>query len=488
MPRLFHKNRSSHSVLSSHDVDDERERDRNTARYQPSPTDSPIHSPAFPPSYPYSNNTHDHGDDNELDQGYGRPYRLEEVHAHQLGHPSPSHSQRIPGHINTNLPQPTINLVGPAHSTPTSAIDEETPDAFYRQAHPHQHPPPKEDKKKRRFFGLGSSSKESAAPAKLGRSISVRRREQIPDPGRFSSQQEWSSSHASPTDDFDDYSEGTVGAHDPSIKTNPPAPDKEPLRSPGFPPAISRQDYSHQGVSTGQAQNRRSPSDRQAQPDLPAPSTWSRTSSSIHHHTFSESSQSGAPPSATSVTGSHHLGHRSPSDNLNQPWQEQIPSRPSSSQSLEPPPPVQIPKTHETHHVRSSSSQASSLSQFTQSSMVHPPPPTGPTRRPSEAQQDHQTSDQVRPGTYQPYAQGVQDRNILPSNVPLPNSAQLAPQSQAYRNSAVSTMQATGHEQGRSTPPPSRSRDDLSSMDLNALQVKHDELRKLADTWAAVQM
>ena len=481
MPRLFHKNRSSHSLLSAQDVD-ERERDRNTARFQPSPTDSPIHSPAFPPSHPYNDFARDHSNEGDLDPNYTRTYRLDEVHAHQLSHHPVPPNQRTPGQIiTTNLQQPTINLVGPTHSTPSSAIDEDPPDAFYRQDQQqlqHQQPP-KDDKKKRRFFGLGGSSKETPAPTKLGRTISVRKKEQVPESGRFASQQDHLSDHTSPTDDFDDYGEGLAGPHNPHITTNPPAPDKEPLRSPGLPTAAARQDYSQHIASSGAHPSRRNPADKQVQLDLAGHSSWSRASSSVHHHTFSDASQSIAPLSAVS-TSSHHFSQRSPGENLNQPWPEQAPSRPASRQSLEPPPPGQILRSQEVHHARSSSSQGSSLSHYTQHSMVHPPPPTGATRRLSEGQQDHPNTEQTKSGTYQPYAQGSQDRNTVQSNAPVPNSAQLASQTQPYRSSTTSTMQATGHEQGRSTPPPSRSRDDLSAMDLNVLQGKHDELRKIA--------
>ena len=473
MPRLFHKNRSSHSLLSSQEPD-EREKE-NKSRYQPSTSDSPVHSPAYPPSSQYGDNDGEE-DEDDLEHNYGHPYRSEEARFYQLAHPTRTQSQRSPGQINTNFPQPTINLVGPAHSTPSSTVDETAPDSFYRQTPAPTPQPQKEDKKKRRFFGLGGSKETTStpAPAKLGRSISVRRREQIPESSQYTSQQGWSSSHVSPTEDYEDDGSREAGAHNPNSRTNPPLPDKEPLRSPGFPPAISRQDYSYPVTNPNPSQSRRSPSDRQTSYE----SSWARASSSVHHHTYSESGQQITPASATSALSGHQFSHRSPNDSLHQPWQDQIPSRPSSQQSLEPPPPNQVSRSHEVHHVRSSSSQASSLSHYTQSSMVHPPPPAGPTRRTSEAQQDQQATEQGRGSGYQPYAQSSQDRGVLPSNAPPPYSSQLAPTNQAYRNSTVSTIAQNSHDQGRSTPPPSRSRDDLSNMDLGQLQAKHDELRK----------
>ena len=472
--RLFHKNRSAHSLLSSQDANEK-------GRFQPSPAESPVHSPSFPPSSQYEE------EEDEQEQQYSLPYRSEDAHFYQLGgHPTRSQSQRNPAHINTNLPQPTINLVGPAHSTPSSAIDDSAPDSFYRQGPPSNPPPHKEDRKKRRFFGLGGLSKEpttNPAPAKLGRSISVRRREHLPDtfqePGRQSVHQEWPSAHVSPTDDYDEDEDGGPGLHPTS---NPPPPDKDPLRSPGLPPSASPQDYSHGRPNTGPSQGRRNPLDRQGSHESP----WARTSSNVHHHTQSESIQHPtpssyhpSPASATSANSIHQFYQRPPNDALHQHWQEQIPSRPSSQQSLEPPPPGQHPRSYESHHTRGSSSQTSSLSHYTQSSMGPPPQTQGPNRRTSEAQQQHQQVEQVRDGVYQPYAQNTSGGAVLPSNAPPQYSSQLAPQGQTYRgNPQASPMQQSGHEQGRSTPPPSRSRDDLSNMDYSQLQARQDELRK----------
>lgn len=483
--RLFHKNRSAHSLLNSQESEErekerEKEKEKDRARFQPSPSDSPIHSPAYPPPSQYED---DEGND-ELDPRFTQHHRQpEDARHYHYTQPARSQSQRGPGHINTNFQQPTINLVGPAHSTPSSAVDENAPDSFYRQASIPPPQPQKEDRKKRRFFGLGGSSKEpaSSSSAKLGRSISVRRRDQYPDSTRYSVQQDWQSSHVSPTDEDDDEEDDEPDFRRSTVATNPPPPDREPLRSPGLPPAISRQDYSYQSSNTSPIQNRRSPLDRQGSYESP----WARASSSVHHHTYSESnhqhtpsSYHPSPASATSALSGQPFTHKSPSETLQQAWQEQIPSRPSSQQSLEPPPIAQGPRSHEAHHVRSSSSQTSSISHYTQGSMIQPPPPQGPSRRPSEAQQESQINEQGRAG-YQPYAQNTQDRNVLASNAPPPYSSQLAPSTQSYRNSQISTMQQQGnHEQGRSTPPPSRSRDDLSNIDYGQLQTKHEELRE----------
>ena len=454
---FFNKNRSAQSVHNSRDTNEK-------ASLQPSPVESPLHSPAFPPLGQYKE------EEEEGEDQYDIPYRSEDPRHYQSGQPTRSQSQRSPSLINTNLPQPTIHLVGPAHSTPSSAIDETSPDHFYRQVPAPNPPEHKEDRKKRRFFGIGSSSKETTnnpAPANLGRSISIRRREQLPktleELGHHPSQHEWSSAHVSPTDDYEE--EEGAGLH--------PSRDKDPLRSPGLPPSISHKDYSQRNSeqhNTSPSQVPRQPLDRQGSHD----SSWARTLSNVHHRSYVNSA-----PQQTSTTSGQYY-QRLQNDTLHQHWQEQQHSRPSSSQSLEPPPLGQHPRNYDTNHTRAASSQASSLSQYTQGSMGPPPQAQNSSRRPSEAQQQH-PGEQGREGGYQPYAQTVQGGSVLPSNAP-PQYSGLASQAQNFRtNSQASPMQQQGSsEQGRGTPPPSRSRDELSNMDIAQLLQRHDELREFS--------
>ncbi|KAL9129474.1 MAG: hypothetical protein Q9217_002070 [Psora testacea] len=478
--RLFHKNRSAHSLLSSQDANEK-------ARFQPSPVESPLHSPAYPPPGQYEEEKEKEEQVSKYDNV---PYHSEEApFYHQSGHPTRSRSQRSPSLINTNLAQPTINLVRPAHSSPSSAVDETSPDQFYRQIPASNPPAQKEDRKKRRFFGLGGSSKDSAnnpAPTRLGRSISIRRREQLPDtfeePGRRPSQQQWPSTHISPTDDYEEDEEGGAGLHPPQGVGYPLPPEKDPLRSPGLPSHITQQDHYRrrsEQVNTSPTQGHRHPLDRQVSYE----SSWARASSNIHHRSHGDSGQQQTPssyhpsPASATSTGSGHYYQKSQTDTLHQHWQDQQPSRPSSSQSLEPHPPAQYPRSYEQHHTRATSSQASSFSQYTQGSMGPPPQPQGSGRRASEAQQ-HQ-GEQGREGGYQPYAQPIQGGSVLASSAPLQYSG-LAPQGQNYRaNPQPSPMQQQGgNEQGRSTPPPpSRSRDDLSNLDVAQLLQRHDELQ-----------
>ena len=469
--KLFHKNRSSHSLLSSQDASDR-------ARFQHSPSESPLNSPGFPPRSQYADNK----EDDEEEEEAPLPRFAEDTRPYQQSYPTRSQSQRSPSLLNTNLQQPTINLVGPAHSTPNSAIDEAPPDSYYRQAPPTLHPAQREDRKKRRFFGIGSSSKDptpGAASAKLGRSISVRKRDQLPDhhqePARPPVRQEWPSTHVSPTDDYEQEQESeAAGLQPPSGVGNVALvgqQDKEPLYPPAYTSSSAQQDYSPSKTATSPKQSRRHGPERQGSCE----SSWTRASSSVHHH--HPHSEAAYHPSPVEVVGSRgQLHHRSPNESLHQHWQDQIPSRPSSQQSLEPPTQGQHSRVYESHHARGSSSQTSSLSHYTQSSMGPPSQPQGPSRRPSEAQQ-HQQGEPGREGGYQPYAQAPQGAGVNP---PPSYTSTLTPQNPNYRgNSQPSPMPQSSHEQGRSTPPPSRSRDDLSNMDYAQLQTRHEELRKL---------
>lgn len=486
---LFHKNRSSHSLLNTQDANDKHS-------YRPSPAESPLHSPAFPP--PPSS---DYDDDDRQDQNYPPQHRPEEARAHPSGQPTRSQSQRSPTSINTNQPRITVGL-----STPKSAIDE-PPDRYSRPPPPQVQSHQKEDGKKRRFFGLRSAKETASATSGIpARNISVRRKNPLhevpPDAGQHTSPQYWSSTHVSPTDDDDDeLEEAGSGLHLSHSQSVPP-PDKDPLRSPAYPPPISHHEYSHGKhfkESTNTSQTNRNPLDRQGSHQ----SAWERAPKQAQQQqqythpdagqipTQTSPSYNPSSVSAHSTSSSHHPFHRtSPSEALHQHWQEQ-PSRPSSQQSLEPPNPTQTPRTSDTHHVRSSSSQVSSAS-YMQGSMGPPPPQQqqqqqqsqpqtqqpSQSRRSSEAQQS-QPGGQSREGAgYHPYGQNIQGA-VLPSNAPPQYSGQLAPQGQNFRSTAQpSPMQQGNSDQGRgTTPPPSRSRDDLSSMDVAQLLARHDELR-----------
>ena len=137
---------------------------------------------AIPPHSTTSDHRHDEG----------LPYSSEAAGFYQLASgptrpksqsasgPIRSQSHRLPALLNTNT-QPSISL----HSTPNSAVEDDNPDRYYQQSP--RAPVPKAEQKKRRFFGLGGSSKEvpKDKTEKVGRSTSVRRKNQLQEPGSY---------------------------------------------------------------------------------------------------------------------------------------------------------------------------------------------------------------------------------------------------------------------------------------------------------------
>lgn len=450
--------------------------------------DSPLHSPAFPPQAAPSPRY----DDEEEEQSYSLPYRSEEAKFYRLGSPQRSQSQRVPSLINTN--QPTIHLVAPHNSasTPSSAI-EDNPDRYYHQG-PQGPPPPahKAEPKKRRFFGLGTSSstkdsgKATGAPAqKLGRSISVRRKEQIDpqtyaDAGVRNTQQRWSTSEP-PAEEEEEDDGGGAGLHTTHSyysASSPQPPDKDPLKSPAFPPSVTHEEYIHGKTSQlggTSISSSRYPLEREGSHQ----SSWEKTTQQVQKHWRGESQQTPSSyhpsPSSATSTSSHLFAHRAPHEPLHQYYPD-LNNRPPSQQSLEPPPPLHHPRTSEPYLSKQGQNQEPSCAQGSMG-----PPPTQqppPNRRSSESTQQSQTPSGREGGVYQPYSQSVQQGQVLPSNAPPQYSAQLAPQGQSYRGSAQPSPMAQQHsDQGRSTPPPSRSRDDLSTLEPGQLLARHDELR-----------
>lgn len=455
--------------------------------------DSPLHSPGYPPQAAPAPQYDDREEDHEQ-QVYGSPYHSDEARFYQLGHPSRSRSTRSPGAINTN--QPTIQLVGPhsSASTPSSAIDD-NPDQYYQQG-----PPPPAHKadiqrKKRSFFGLGSSSSSrdsgKIAPQKLGRSVSVRRKEEPQPPAytesenRFAREQNWSTSKPGLSKEGDEEEERIAGSQTSQYAhtEGPTPPDKDPLHSPAFPPPLTHEEYVQARASQqapSQSNSNRQPLDRQGSYQ----SSWERSAPQATRHSRGESTQQTpssyhpSPSSATS-TSSHPFAQRAPHESLQQYYHDH--SRPPSQQSLEPPQSASYTKVLEYSNKQGQNSGPSGG--FTQSSMGPPPgqqPP--PNRRSSESAQQSQTGSQGREGgAYQPYSQGAQQGSVLPSNAPPPQySSQLAPQGQNRRGNPQSApMAQQGHREpdGRNTPPPNRSRDDLPGGDYEQLLLRHDELR-----------
>lgn len=502
---FFLKNRSQASLPNIHEAN-------GRGSYQASPVDSPLSSPAFPPSGPWPGR--EENGDQQSHPSYA-PYRSDETRFYQVGLPSRSHSQRSPPSQASahNLHQPTIHLVRPSqgqHGTTGDLAIDENPDAYYHQAPLPAPQPQKEEQKKRRFFGLGSSTaKESsttlpapaATPQKLGRSISVRTKhhnQQNPsgNVSRPLSQQRWPSASSAatyhqPTGEEEEDS----GAGLPPSYPGPSIADDDSVRPSEHP--TSQQDHSyggspapHQaGITYGTS---RPHSERQGSATSPSLETSIRPIQHHHHHPQSEHNQVPplyqSSPSSVTSTSSHPLGSRAHQDiqhHYNQGNQNN--NRPPSQQSYGPPSPL---------HSQSrflDSAQQSRLVQNQVSPNSHSfdsmAPPTSQQARDRRSidlahpQQNQQGGASREAGGYQPYQQNSQNQNHPPGPPPQ-YGAQLGvnnPQSSSYRGAQPSPMpQQTTGEQGRSTPPPSRSRDDLANLDIMQLVARHDELRTLA--------
>lgn len=381
--------------------------------------------------------------------------------------------------------QPTIQLVGPRNnsaSTPSSPSIDDYPDKYYQQ-----HIPAVQQKKKRgtrAFFGIGSSSTKDSASVpqqKLGRSISVRKKEPpVPPPhiqggSRDAFRNNYSRSDLSIGDHLNEEEHGDTGLDN-------------PLRSPAFPPPLTHEEYvdlygRSQLQNLSREGSSRHPLDRKGSQQ----SSWERNVHQATKHSRTESTQPTpssyhpSPISATS-TSSHPFAPKSPLEPLHQSHHEN--SRPPSSQSLEPPPISQHFRPLDYSSKEGRSPLASTA--YIQTSMGPPPSQQPlPNRRSSESTQQSQQSQSREGGNYQPYNQGPQQASTQIHNAPTTgyttqHANQLAPQAQAYRGTAqTSPMAQQGHREpeGRGSPPPSRSRDDLSTLDVAQLLQRHDELR-----------
>lgn len=479
---FFHKNRSQASLLNTQDHHDRRP-------YQASPADSPLQSPAFAPHQPVPVSSSPHDDQEDYRYGYAQATHSEESRFYQLGLPTRSQSQRnspgIYGH------QPTIQLVGPPHGGESLTAAEENPDSYYQHA---STPSTPRDDRKKRFFGLVSSSPKelpvnngAGNSQRLGRSISVRKKAPpiSTENTNRSTPNRWSTSIAPPTSEEEE--EGGGAGLDLSHlqplanSAAPPIPEKDPLRSPHFPPPP--QDYPSRGASLqGVTTNNpvRQPLERQGSSNS---SVWENTirqqyraSADAPHH--QPQSYQPSPSSATSVSTHSLLLSRGPADPPQQYYQEP-PNRPSSQHSFGPPSPIQPTyRGSENHPYRASSSQ-STPGAFGPNSMGPPASQQQPQGRHSnELPHPNQLS---REGSgYQSYAQNA-GPNQGPG-APPQYSGQLGVNAQGgtYRGPPQTSpmVPQASTDTGRSTPPPSRSRDDLGVTDIQQAANRYEELRK----------
>ena len=457
--------------------------------------DSPLSSPGFPPqSAPSSSSLYDEEEQEpQRDPLYESAYQSEEARYYQAAGPHPKRSQSTRSRPLISTNQPTINLVSPhsSASTPSSAIEED-PDRYYQQQLPvPQVQRTEPQKKKRGFFGLGSSSTKDSgknAPQKLGRSISVRRKEEpqaphysdIRDREHLQQRRQPSGVPLAGERHEPEDSEAVLRSSQNFYNLGgPPLPDKDPLRSPAFPPPLTHEEYLYgKANQKGQTNSSRYPLERQGSYQTP----WEKTIQQINQHSRTESIQPTpssyhpSPSSATSAS-SHPFAQKTPHENI-QPYRTEN-SRPPSRQSLE----ASLSRDSEVGDYQSRTESTPAISSgYPQGSMGPPPsqqPP--PNRRSSESTQQSQTSQGRESNIYHPYNQGVQQGSALPSNGPPPQyTAQLAPQGQNFRNNSQTSpmaQHAPRDSDGRTTPPPSRSRDDLSNLDVAQLLQRHDELR-----------
>ncbi|KAI9870628.1 MAG: hypothetical protein M1830_004027 [Pleopsidium flavum] len=499
---LFKSNKSQASLLSSQEA-----RSQHT-----SPTDTPLQSPGFPPAaggYPTA-----HGDEYKGHFGQQQDiHRPEPDRYYQSGLPTRSQSQRSPPSYYAG--QPTIHLVRPPHSSAEPAtFAEDDPRSFYTTSSTNS---TETKRSKRSFFGIGhsTSGKESQSnppttlqqsSKPLGRSISVRRKT----PAHLSPADQQHNQHHWPA------TQGAVPRPGPSSEEEdggarldrflqetatpiPSIPAKDPLRSPVF--STSPQHPPHQmrgplqrvntDSSIRQSSQRRDEYESPQREGGPAqPPQYQRDST--HPPTQQPQFQAFQPtPQPTSNTY-HPFQAQRPTDNTSQhPFQQHQDNqrvRPPSQQSYEPPSPSTAPyraydPLSEAQQSRTASQQIPS-SQYIQGSMAPPPGPPPQTRRSTDLNQTNAQSGPPQGGAnVQGYGQGGQAHN-QPSSAataqypgPPPAPGQ---QGGNYRSpppsQAAVAQQALG-EQGRSTPPPGKSRDEAISMDMAQLIARHDELQ-----------
>ena len=483
---LFKSNKSQASLLSA----------QEGRSHQASPIDSPLQSPAFPPNSAVSSLDPEDRDDT-FDQRYPHDSDVSKYYKGNGTIPQRSQSQRTPpaqrSYIGAPPTQPTIQLVGtPQGSAGASTIDE-NPDAYYQQD---QSPAKVEQKKKRRFFGFGETTnhKDFVNKSSIGRSISTRRlslEPRIVTNLEHYSQQRWPSGSTSatysPSVGIEEEEGGTIlASHYPQYpKETPPIPPKDPPKSPQ-PTTSPEQERSYTTLTTA-------PKQTGGEHQAPIrPSTWDRTPRSSYRNPNQPSEQQPQYQAYPSVSGpdnqeaqavvsnNYPLPVREGQEFASTQHQHKSNSRPPSRQTYEPPSPGPNPT-----QFRQRNSSLPGGPEYSEAPMA-PPPTQANTRSTESTQQGSQNGSNGREGpAYQSHPQGGQGGGQSNNGQPPPQyGAQLSVNNQPggnYRGTPQPSpmVQQNGSDQGRSTPPPNRSRDDLSGHDVAALQAKYDELSGL---------
>lgn len=474
--------------------------------YPASTVQTPLRSPAFAPPPSSAGAAYAQGEENN---NYARPAVSDEARAHRQSVPARSQSQRSPP---SSFSSPTIQLVGPPTRSIESPSSDEDSHTFYKPTPPVA--PQKDDQRrsKRSFFGIGSSSSPRepgnrippSGHGGLDRSVSVRRQDPAPQISTnvesHQAQQRWPqgpspSSYSPPVGDEEALGGVKVERVSPEHTSGVPAvPAKDPVRVPqhrfslpqdqyhGQIPLLqqrvntdpsNRQPADQQGVRENSARERGAAPSYQLQEPQPQQPHTQQPQSHQHsqHQTFHPS------PISTTSTSSHPLPLRGAQDHLQQPNFETQVSRPPSRQSID-------PVSQQPYDPPSPTLQSTPPPPPHVQGLMGPPPGQPPQiRRSLESNQQNTAAGVPREGSnYQNYGQGGQGQS---------HGSQLGvnnPQGVNYRGPLPPPPMALSvpGEQGRSTPPPSRSRDDLANLDLAQLLARYDELRKLSRAYRHV--
>lgn len=489
---LFKSNRSQASLPTSQDPRSQ----------HASPIDTPLQSPAFPPpalGFPTS-----YGEQQDLQ-------RPDVAHYYQTVIPTRSQSQRVPSSSYTG--QPTIQLVRPPRSSAEApSFDEDDPHSFYQTPVTSNAKAEQEPKKsKRSFFGISHSSKETSPtsvqqPSKsLGRSVSVRRKappRSSPEAQQYN-QSQWPADQIAnlrltPSSHEEDGGARLDRFLQETAKPITTTPANGPLRSPIFPPSPPHTETPMRGPSqrintdstarqSFQRKDEYESPQREAGLAQPPPNQRD----SAHPPTQQSQYQTFQTPPPIVSNTYHPVQSQRPdikSQHSFQQAQDNQRMRPPSQQSYEPPSPSTSYRAYEPQSEAPSqwvSVQQVSSSQYTQGSMAPPPAQPPQARRSSDANLGHAQSGPPQGGAHPPaYGQGQGQNPPAPIKTgqypgPPPTSNQQAGNYRGPPASQASVSQQNLGEQGRNTPPPGKSRDDVVGLDMAQLHARHDELRML---------
>lgn len=484
--QFFHKNRSQGSLLNNiHDLNERKP-----------PIDSPLHSPIYSP---HSASASPSLQDNDEDYHLGRHDRPEQSQqSYSATSPTRSHSQRVVQPPSYSQ-HPSVNVA--THSQGGFGVDE-NPDSYYLPQPPIPTEP--KDDRKRRFFGL-RNPKEPATynvggnnPSRPpGRHTSVvRRKPQPPLPVEVinhSTHQRYSNSIAtSASAQEQEGGAGRIQLHPQTIEAAPPPiPEKDPQRPPqlqNLQPQTQQpqQQQQHKIISVSTSQDAISNSNL-IRPQLERQISASSSAfedpvrSSQQSHRLQSDLQHQQPPvylpspsSIISNSPNHPVPPRGAHETVHQSYRDN--SRPSSQQSFGPPSPLQ-----QTRAVNPYPYIQGPTSAYPPTSGSMAPPPS---QQQSQGRNSHDVPPLRQPigisregSAYQPYSQSTQEAHQGSGAPPhyrgqIDTNQHRAPPQQSQSNVEH------GQIQGRSTPPPSRSRDDLAGLDPAQLLTRHDELRK----------